>query len=191
MKSITKYSLAGVTTVLLAACGSSDSSKSSATTTNATVIPTATTKPATTTTTKPAATPTTKPAVTTTAPASASTAAAAEVKLATTSLGMVLVDADGRTLHLDSSDTQNKPSTCEQTCATTWPPLVAAKLPTAGTSVTAGKLTLLTRPDGTEQVAYNGWPLYLYSKDTKAGDVTGEKIGGFYAVDAAGAAVGK
>jgi len=190
MKSITKYSLAGVTTVLLAACGSSDSSKSSATTTKATVAPTATTKPATTTTTKPAATSTTKPAVTTTAPASASTAAA-EVKLATTSLGMVLVDADGRTLYLDSNDTQNKPSTCEQTCATTWPPLVAAKLPTAGTNLTAAKLTLLTRPDGTEQVAYNGWPLYLYAKDTKAGDVTGEKIGGFFAVDAAGAAVGK
>jgi len=129
--------------------------------------------------------------VRTTAGTSASTAAAAEVKLATTSLGMVLVDADGRTLHLDSSDTQNKPSTCEQTCATTWPPLVAAKLPTAGTSLTAAKLTLLARPDGTEQVAYNGWPLYLYAKDTKAGDVTGEKIGGFYAVDAAGAAVGK
>ena len=190
MKSITKYSLAGVTTVLLAACGSSDSSKSSATT-KPTVVPTATTKPATTPTTKPAATPTTKPAVTTTAPASASTAAAAEVKLATTSLGKVLVDADGRTLYLDSNDTQNKPSTCEQACATTWPPLVAAKLPTAGTDLTAGKLTLMTRPDGTEQVAYNGWPLYLYSKDTKAGDVAGQKIGGFFAVDAAGAAVGK
>lgn len=190
MKSITKYSLVGVTTVLLAACGSSDSTKSSATTPKATVVPTATTKPATTPTTS-AITPTTKPAVTTTAPASASTAAAAEVKLATTSLGMVLVDADGRTLYLDSNDTQNKPSTCEQTCATTWPPLVAAKLPTAGTDLTAGKLTLMARPDGTEQVAYNGWPLYLYSKDIKAGDVTGEKIGGFFAVDAAGAAVGK
>jgi predicted lipoprotein with Yx(FWY)xxD motif len=185
MNRFTKYSVAGVTTILLAACGSSSSAKPAAT---------PTTKPATaatTPTTKPVAavTPTTKPAATTPAAAGPESSV---IKVATTSLGKVLVDANGKTLYLYTKDTQNKPGTCATGCSPTWPPLIAAKLPTAGTDVTAKDLTLIRRADGTEQVAYNGWPLYLYAKDAKAGDVVGQKIGGvWFAVDPAGAAIGK
>ena len=191
MKTITKYSVAGVATVLLAACGSSSgSSKPTATTKPPAVTPTTKPASATPTTVKSATSPTTtiKPATTPTT--TTGTAAGAELTIGTTSLGKVLVDGDGRTVYLYTKDTQNKPGTCELTCATNWPPLIAAKLPTAVNGLTASKLSLMKRADGTEQVAYNGWPLYLYSKDTKAGDVTGENVGGnFFAVDSAGVAV--
>jgi predicted lipoprotein with Yx(FWY)xxD motif len=41
-----------------------------------------------------------------------------------------------------------------------------------------GSLTTFARPDGTTQVAYNGSPLYYYAADTKAGDTTGQGVGG-------------
>ena len=41
-----------------------------------------------------------------------------------------------------------------------------------------GTLTTFARPDGTMQVAYNGIPLYYFAKDTKAGDTTGQGVGG-------------
>ena len=34
--------------------------------------------------------------------------------------------------------------------------------------------TVITRDDGKMQWAYNGAPLYYYSKDAKAGDKTGD-----------------
>lgn len=173
MKRITLFGLAGAATALLAACGSSSPA----------ATPTPTTRPA-------AATPTTILPSATTPTTTASTTAGSELTVATTSLGKVLVDAQGRTLYLYTKDTQNKPGTCESTCAANWPPLIAAKLPTVSSSLTASKLSLMKRTDGTEQVAYNGWPLYLYAKDSKTGDVSGENVAGsFFAVDAAGIAV--
>ena len=63
-------------------------------------------------------------------------------------------------------------------CAATWPPFVVASgAPTAGTGVT-GALTTFARADGAMQVAINGLPLYYYAADTKAGDTTGQGVGG-------------
>jgi predicted lipoprotein with Yx(FWY)xxD motif len=105
-------------------------------------------------------------------------------------VGKVLVDSEGRTLYLYTKDAQNKPSTCVDACATTWPPATTTGTPTAGTGLTASKLTVVKRPDGTEQLAYNGWPLYRYAKDAKAGDDTGQAVGGvWYVVDATGDAI--
>ena len=93
-------------------------------------------------------------------------------------LGGFLTGEDGKTLYIFTPDSANT-STCVDACAQSWPPLVVASTDTlkAGDGVT-GKLTTFARPDGTMQVAYNGIPLYYFAKDAKAGDVTGQGVGG-------------
>jgi predicted lipoprotein with Yx(FWY)xxD motif len=197
MRIITKFGVGAVTAVLLGACGSSDSATVTPTTIQValtTAVTAAATTPATTPATEAASTtPTDAPttAVAATAPATTVlvTATSGTVDLATTSVGAVLVDNNGRTLYLSTKDTQNQPSTCDGACATTWPPDLATLTPTTGLGLDATKLTELKRTDGSSQLAYNGWPLYRFAKDAKAGDVLGEGVGGFSAVDATGTAM--
>ena len=40
----------------------------------------------------------------------------------------------------------------------------------------------VTRDDGSKQWAYKGAPLYYWAKDTKAGDRTGDGVGGVWKV---------
>jgi predicted lipoprotein with Yx(FWY)xxD motif len=114
----------------------------------------------------------------TTSPPKTSTGASATVGVANTSLGSILVNSTGRTLYLFKADVGTK-SACTGACATAWPPLLATGKPTAGTGLTASKLGTTTRPGGTRQVTYNGHPLYLFIKDKKPGDVTGQGVTAF------------
>ncbi|GAB3007637.1 SCO0930 family lipoprotein [Amycolatopsis acidiphila] len=93
-------------------------------------------------------------------------------------LGPVLTDADGRTLYLFAKDTTNPPkSTCDGACATAWPPLMASgSIDVQG--VDAKLVGTVTRTDGSRQVTVNGWPVYLYAKDTAAGEAKGQDVGG-------------
>ena len=63
----------------------------------------------------------------------------------------------------------------------------------AGAGVTGGLLGTVKRPEGSTQVTYDGWPLYYFNRDTRAGDVAGQALaddcGAWYVVSAAGAAV--
>ena len=179
MHSITKLGVGAIAATLLAACGSDS---------KATTTPTAKVAVTTSVAAKPTTTVKSATAPTTTATKTGATAGA--LALATTTKGKVLVDGEGRTLYLYTKDTQNKPSTCEAACATTWPPEVASGTPVAGTGLDSSKLSVLKRSDGTEQLAYNGWPLYRYAKDAKVGDDTGEGVGGiWFVVDATGNAI--
>ena len=92
----------------------------------------------------------------------------------TPELGEFLVDGEGMTLYVFTKDEPGK-SNCYDDCATNWPPFYAedAALPEG----VDGELTTIARDDGTEQLAFNGWPLYLWVKDTAPGDVTGEGVG--------------
>jgi predicted lipoprotein with Yx(FWY)xxD motif len=185
MHNITKLGTCAIAAVLLGACGSDSKA-----TTPTTKAPTPTTVAAPATTVKPATagpTTTVKAATTATTTAAAASASAGAVDLATMAVGKVLVDNEGRTLYMYTKDAQNKPSTCDGTCATTWPPAIASGTPKAGAGLDTTKLTELKRTDGTEQLAYNGWPLYRYAKDVKAGDDAGQAVGGvWYVVDATG-----
>jgi predicted lipoprotein with Yx(FWY)xxD motif len=184
MHNITKLGVVAAAATLLGACGSD--SKASTPTTK---VATPTTVAAPTTTTKSA----TAAPTTTTKSATATTAVAAKsgtVDLATMAIGKVLVDGEGRTLYTYTKDSQNKPSTCDASCATTWPPALASGTPTAGAGLESGKLSEIKRSDGTEQLAYNGWPLYRYEKDTKVGEDAGQGVGGvWYVIGATGNAL--
>ncbi|UDY36316.1 COG4315 family predicted lipoprotein [Dermatobacter hominis] len=112
----------------------------------------------------------------------------AAVSVADTDLGQVLVDAEGRTLYAFTPDSATK-SVCTGGCAQAWPPTVANGTPTAGDGVTA-ELTVITRDDGTKQVAADGHPLYQYAGDTAAGETTGQGSGGtWYVLSADGSLV--
>jgi len=111
-------------------------------------------------------------------PAFAQSAATTTVSLGDTKdFGKVLVGKDGMTLYIYTPDPLND-SVCYDQCAKAWPPLTvesADKL-TVGEGI-PGKLATITRKDGALQVTYNGFPLYYWFKDTKAGDTTGHRVG--------------
>jgi hypothetical protein len=58
------------------------------------------------------------------------------------------------------------------------PPLASGK-PTAGTGLTALKLGTITRSGGSQQVTYNGHPVYQFIKDQKPGQTTGQGVTAF------------
>ena len=125
----------------------------------------------------------------TASPPKTSTGASATLGVASSSLGSMLVNSTGRTLYLFKADVGAK-SACTGACATAWPPLLATGKPTAGTGLTASKLATITRSDGTQQVTYNGHPVYLFIKDKKPGQTTGQGVTAFgaawYALTPAG-----
>ncbi|MFI1164572.1 SCO0930 family lipoprotein [Streptomyces sp. NPDC020801] len=93
-------------------------------------------------------------------------------------LGKVLTDSAGMTLYRFDQDTAEPPkSNCDGDCAKAWPP-VPADDATAGAGIDKALLGEVTRSDGTKQLTVAGWPAYRYAKDTKAGDVTGQGVGG-------------
>ena len=103
-------------------------------------------------------------------------------------LGTYLTGPNGLTLYIKTTDTANT-STCTGGCLSAWPPLTVAagQTPIAGTGVT-GSLGTFTRPEGAVQVTYNGLPLYYWASDKKAGDTTGQGVGGFVVAAVSGAA---
>ena len=120
---------------------------------------------------------------------SGSTASAVTLKTASSPLGTILVDQDGKTLYLFEVDSQNK-SNCSGGCLNLWPPIDSNGKASAGSGVTAALIGTAT---GSSQVTYAGHPLYWFSGDTAAGDTNGEGLddfgGEWYAVSPAGKAV--
>ena len=82
--------------------------------------------------------------------------------------GNMLTNDAGMTLYTFDKDAGGK-SACNGPCATNWPPFMAA----AGAKTDAD-WTIITRDDGGKQWAYKGKPLYLWAKDAKPGDKTGD-----------------
>lgn len=97
-------------------------------------------------------------------------------------LGTFLTDDEGMTLYIFEKDTPGT-SACNDTCAETWPPLTAEDSFTLPEDV-PGELTVISRDDGSTQIAYNGQPLYSYAADTKPGDTFGEGVGDVWYVAA-------
>lgn len=155
--------------LVAAACSTSDAS------TDTTGAPTPTAEAPTPTTPAPTATTETE-------------TAGALVMVAESSLGSILVDGDGNALYLFTPDEQGE-SVCYDQCEVSWPPLVDEVL--AGGGVDAALLGVVARTDGSQQVTYNGWPLYYFANDAAPGDTNGQGINDvWYVVDGAGEAIG-
>ena len=91
-------------------------------------------------------------------------------------LGEILVDAEGLTLYVFDND-KDGTIACGAGCTGAWPPLVlesGASLPTTGDL--AADLTAVARPDGAQQVAFKGRPLYRFAGDTKPGETKGDNV---------------
>jgi predicted lipoprotein with Yx(FWY)xxD motif len=82
----------------------------------------------------------------------------------------MLVNSAGMTLYTFDKDAAGSgKSECNGVCAKNWPPLHVI-----GYEQASGAWSVITRDDGTKQWAYKGKPLYLFIKDHKPGDKTGD-----------------
>ncbi|HTX13328.1 MAG TPA: hypothetical protein VME22_32220 [Solirubrobacteraceae bacterium] len=144
--------------VAIAACGSSSSSSSA---------------------TSSAAAPT--PAAAATTSSTASTAAAGSGAVIGTAKAhghTYLTGKSGHAIYLWVAD-KGSTSSCSGACAQAWPPVTTTGTPTAGSGVTASMLGMTKRSDGTEQVTYDGHPLYYFVGDTSASSTAGQGSDGF------------
>jgi predicted lipoprotein with Yx(FWY)xxD motif len=109
-------------------------------------------------------------------------------------LGVVLVNAKGRTLYTFAKD-KRRHVTCTGSCASFWPPLKwkAMAKPKAGGSAKSKLLGLDMSPSGGQVVTYNKWPLYTFVEDKAAGQAKGQALnqngGKWYVMSPSGARI--
>jgi predicted lipoprotein with Yx(FWY)xxD motif len=118
----------------------------------------------------------------------------ATVKTRSTSLGVVLVDGQGRTLYRFLKD-KGRRSQCAGSCASSWPPLITSGKPHARGGAKASKLSTVHRSNGARQVDYAGHPLYRFELDSGPGMTAGQGVeafgGRWYVVAASGRVITK
>ena len=87
--------------------------------------------------------------------------------------GGLLVNSEGMTLYVFDRDRAAGPgkSVCVKQCAVNWPPLAVAE-----DARPSGDYAIITREDGGKQWTYKGRPLYVWIKDRKPGDATGDGL---------------
>jgi predicted lipoprotein with Yx(FWY)xxD motif len=92
------------------------------------------------------------------------------------SLGTILVDAQGKTLYYFANDIPaTGTSSCYGQCAIVWP-IFSTDTITVSPPLVASDFSSITRTDGKKQTTYRGWPLYYYQADAQRGDVKGENV---------------
>jgi predicted lipoprotein with Yx(FWY)xxD motif len=94
----------------------------------------------------------------------------AEIRIAQTVLGQVLTDTKGLTLYSSAA-------ACIKDCLKSWQPLAAPALANA-----FGDWSVVVRPDGFRQWAYQGKALYRHRADVGPGEVSGHGVKGWSAV---------
>jgi predicted lipoprotein with Yx(FWY)xxD motif len=94
--------------------------------------------------------------------------------LKTTTIGgtTVLTNAKGFTLYSFAPDTPVT-SKCYGSCAAYWPPVTGTAAASPGVP---GRVGTIKRTDGSEQLTYNGHPLYTYIGDTAPGQARGNNL---------------
>jgi predicted lipoprotein with Yx(FWY)xxD motif len=128
------------------------------------------------------------------APASASAAAAVTVSAKSVpGVGTVLVNGQGQTLYMLTSEQGGKITcTTANGCIQVWPETVVASGTTAmaGSGVQSSLLGTVKDASGNLEVTYNKWPLYTFTGDSGAGVAHGQGLSSFggtwYVLSAAG-----
>ena len=123
------------------------------------------------------------------APVHAADAPKATISLDVKSVGKfgpIITDSKGLTLYMFTPDRPNV-SNCEGPCLNVWPPVMLGKGETlANVELSGGlrrsKLGVALRFDGSQQVTYNGWPLYYWVQDKVPGDVKGQYVNNIWFV---------
>lgn len=80
--------------------------------------------------------------------------------------GEYIADDEGRAVYIYQADSQGQ-SNCTGQCAEMWPPVTAeeGEASVADPALEENMLGTIEREDGTQQVTYNGRPLYYYQQD--------------------------
>jgi len=104
-------------------------------------------------------------------------------------IGTYVTDGAGRTLYRFDNDSARPPrSTCNNDCATAWPPLLIkspGKIYPDG--INPKIIGYVERADHTCQVTINGHPVYYFVTDTRPGDINGQGVNGtWFAVSPTG-----
>ncbi|HEY3341776.1 MAG TPA: hypothetical protein VGK81_07150 [Anaerolineae bacterium] len=97
----------------------------------------------------------------------------ATLSSSSTIYGPILAGTNGRTVYMFAKDA-NGQSACYNSCAKIWPPVLSDVPVIVGTGADAKLIGTMKRTDGTTQVTYNGMPLYYFSGDTAAGQLSGQ-----------------
>ena len=91
------------------------------------------------------------------------------------SMSNVLTDSSGKVLYVSDQEGGGKLLCTTSACTAIWVPLtVASGQQPSWPSSLASHLSTVMRPDGSSQVAWDGKPLYTFSFDHGAGQVTGD-----------------
>jgi predicted lipoprotein with Yx(FWY)xxD motif len=98
-------------------------------------------------------------------------------------VGTVLVNGDGKTLYMLTSE-KGGTLTCtdDNGCTKVWPDTElpsGTTSPIAGSGIQASMLSTVKGPSGALYITYGGWPLYTYSGDTGPGQARGQGIVSF------------
>ena len=97
-------------------------------------------------------------------------------------IGSYLTNATGFTLYTFALDIpSNGTSRCTGNCLAKWPAFYVTNL-TLPSGLSATSFTVVTRPDGGKQLAYDGWPLYYFINDTEPGDTNGQGVANLWSV---------
>lgn len=90
--------------------------------------------------------------------------------------GSYMTDFAGMTLYTYDKDTAGV-SNCSGGCLKAWPAYTSGA---TAQGTFPENISVITRTDGSKQFAWKGMPLYYYVSDTKAGDISGDGVGGVW-----------
>ncbi|HEY4450320.1 MAG TPA: hypothetical protein VGN13_01850 [Solirubrobacteraceae bacterium] len=102
------------------------------------------------------------------------TASAAVKAVSNATLGTLLTNSRGMTLYHLSGEQNGKFICTSAACLGVWHPLIATSAGASNSGV--GSLGTVKRSNGVTQLTYRGAPLYTFAQDKRAGETNGQGI---------------